>query len=381
MRRNLGVMMVMAMLLAACGGGAGGSTTTTAAGDTTTSDSQSSTTVPTDEGPRELEDWTLLLNSALNVGPAYMWAGLGMGYFEDEGIRLKVAPGQGAAQATQVIAAGLVDANTPAPDAMIAAAGRGEPLPLVAVFNLVPRLHYWPAVLADSPIQTGADLAGKTIGVQVLASSAVPYIKAYVAEYGLDPETDIELLPVGQDIQAAEALASGQVDALALWDVTYSNMVANGYDLRFLPQSESAAAMMGNIDIVHRDALTSKRDLVAGFARATAKSVVFSMANPEAAACVHYENFPETLPLDIPIAEAIAQGAQVVAARVPQLEPHEGMRLGEFSPDGWFGWADFIDVPLDEVDMFFTNEFIEFANDFDIEEVRQAAINYECSLK
>lgn len=379
MRRGWALALAIALLAVACGQGemTGSDQTSTTAQSGSAS---TSTTAPSEE-PKQLVDWTLLLNSAVNVGPAYMWAGLGMGYFEEEGLRLKVAPGQGAAQATQVIAAGLVDANTPAPDAMVAAAGRGEPLPLVAVFNLVPRLHYWPAVLPDSPIQTGADLAGKVIGVQTLASSAVPYIKAYVAEHGIDPETDIELLPVGQDIQAAEALKNGEVDALALWDVTYSNMMANGYELRFLPQSERTEFMMGNIDIVHSDAITEKHDLVAGFVRATAKSVVFAMANPEAAACVHYEYFPETLPLDVPIADAIAQGAEVVAARVPQLEPLEGMRLGEFNSEGFVRWGEFIGSPVEDAEIFYTNEFIEFANDFDVEDVRQAAINYDCSLK
>jgi len=73
-------------------------------------------------------------------------------------------------------------------------------------------------VLKESPIRKDVDLKGKAIGVGSLASSAVGYMKALVAEAGLDPNKDVTFLPVGMGAQAAMALKMGKVDLISLVD-------------------------------------------------------------------------------------------------------------------------------------------------------------------
>lgn len=332
------------------------------------------------EAAGDIQEWRHLLGSQISVGPAYIWAAVGIDAFAEEGLDLKVISSIGAAQAVQVMAAGDIESETPAPPALIAAADRGEELPLVAVYNLVPQLHYWPVVKPSSSIQKPEDLKGATIGVSSAASDAVKYIKGYVEDYGLDPESDIEILAVGQDVQAARALYSGQVDALALWDVSYSLMEARDFDLRALPQSPSADELIGNIIVVHQNLIEESPDLIKKFLRAVAKSSVFTIANPEAAACAHYAKYPESMPTDQSARESVRQGAEILAARVPQLEPDSEMTHGEFDGSGWEAWADFMDVDLPSDVTFYTDEFIEYANDFDVAEVQAAAKEFDCPL-
>src|SRR5206468_3887253 len=69
----------------------------------------------------------------------------------------------------------------------------------------------------NSPIQTAADLRGKTIGVSALSSGAVPVARAIVSSGGLNPDADVKWLAVGIGGPAALALRQKNIDAMALW--------------------------------------------------------------------------------------------------------------------------------------------------------------------
>lgn len=73
---------------------------------------------------------------------------------------------------------------------------------------------YW-AVLADSGIKTGADLKGKTVGINVLGSGIYAQLFVYLKNAGLDPQTDIKLVEIGF-AGAEDALRAGRVDAVAM---------------------------------------------------------------------------------------------------------------------------------------------------------------------
>ena len=328
---------------------------------------------------KTLRTWTHLLGAAVDVGASYLWVGKELGYFAEEGLDLQIQPSAGSTQALQVLISERVDSNSPAPDALIAAAARGQAVPLKAVHLYVPRLHLIPAVKADSPIAKPTDLKGRTIGVFSNAHAGVNYIKKYAAEAGLDAERDLQLLPVGQGLQAAEALASNKVDALALWDTTYRAMEDNGYKLKLLPQSRLGNEMFAIVLVVHENTLKNRAQDTAGWLRAVNKTIVFTIENPEAAARIHYRMFPETKPKGKPDDQILKEGANALRARAPQLVPRNERMRGEFDANGWRAWIRFmgVDDKLKDPSPFYTNELIAAANQFDHDAIKRFARQYK----
>jgi NitT/TauT family transport system substrate-binding protein len=323
--------------------------------------------------------WTHLLGAAIDVGACYLWVGKELGYFAEEGLDLQIQPSAGSGQALQVLSAERVDSNSPAPDALIAAAARGQPAPLKAVHLYVPRLHLLPAVRADSPINSPVDLKGKRIGVFTNAHAGVSYIKKYAAEVGLDPEKDLQLLAVGQGIQAAEALSSDKVDALALWDTTYRAMEDNGYKLKYLPQSKLGNDLFAIVLVVHENTLKNRPKETAGWLRAVNKTIIFTIENPEAAARLHYRMFPETKAKGKTDDQIIKEGTSVLRARAPQLVPRNEAMRGEFNEAGWKAWIQFMGAEdkLKDGSMFYSNELIAAANQFDHDAIKRFARQYK----
>ena len=329
--------------------------------------------------PKELVKWTHMMGSAIDVGAAFLWVGTELGSFADEGIDLQVQGSQGNAQAIQLLTAERVDSVSPAPDALLASAARGQAAPVKAVYLYVPRLHYVPAVKPESPIQKATDLKGKRIGVFTMAHAGVNYIKAYATEAGLDPDKDLELIAVGQGLQAAEALQSNKVDALIHWDVTYRAMEDNGYKLRYLPQSKLGKDMFALTLAVHEKSLKERRQQTQGWLRGVNKTIVFTLENPEAAAVLHYKMFPETKATGKSYEQIIKEGASIIRARAPQMVPQNEKMRGAFDEAGWKAWTKFmgLEEKVRDVNAFYTNELIAGANQIDHEAIKRAARAYK----
>lgn len=73
---------------------------------------------------------------------------------------------------------------------------------------------YW-AVLEKSDIRKGADLKGKTVGINVIGSGLYGPLALYLKQAGLDPRRDIRLVETGF-AGAEDALRAGRVDAVIL---------------------------------------------------------------------------------------------------------------------------------------------------------------------
>lgn len=73
---------------------------------------------------------------------------------------------------------------------------------------------YW-AVQEGSEIKTGADLKGKTVGINVLGSGLYGQLFLFLKQSGLDPKADIKLVETGFP-GSEDALRSGRVDAAVM---------------------------------------------------------------------------------------------------------------------------------------------------------------------
>jgi NitT/TauT family transport system substrate-binding protein len=372
--RLMAAAVAGALVLTACGGGddGGGSSGGAAAG----AEGGSS-------GPADL---TFVIASAV-IGPkeevAIVAVGQEMGYFEEEELTVDTVNADGSVAAVQAVAGGNGDV-TPADAGSILAGIQGN-VPVTAVGGLVQNWPWRIATLPGSDITSGADLEGKKIGVISLASGSAPYARAFVNDAGLDAETDVELLPVGVGAQAATALTSGDVDALALYTQAYQVIEDAGTELEYLENPEIFDGIRSLTFAVGNSALEETPDVYQRFLRAAYKSMLFSAANPEAAMQIGYEVFPAILAGEAPEARLASDVSALTAwletATPAEGEPADWTDWGAISEEEWEKTQAYTQgagqirepLPLDRV---WDDSLLEAANDFDADAVLQQAADW-----
>ena len=333
------------------------------------SSSRETTTGPeAPEEPEQLVPVEMALNNPiLNPIISSLWLGKFFGWYEEEGIALSDPVGaQGVGDSTQRIAARRVDFAPSPPSIIISAAAQGRPLPVVSVYNWRRTGQYQLAVPVGSDITTLADVKDKTIGVSSLGDEGVFYAKAVLRELGLDADNP-DIITVGAAGQAAESLNRGLVDVLALPGAQYALLETLGVAVELLPQPQFAASIFGNHIVTHPDFLAELPHIVAGYLRALTKSTLFFIENPEAAIRISYEMYPETVPSGLTVEEAVARSLVTAPAMIATLVfDHKAcQQFGCQDQAEWEAYAEYVNAAVDDVTVFYTNELIDAANDFD----------------
>ena len=95
--------------------------------------------------------------------------------------------------------------------------------------------HWSVAVKPDSPIKSLQELKGKTIGIRNQGEPATSAARVMFKELGINPEKDVEWVSVGDGGPAGQALHSGRIDAMALWDGAFARVELAGFPLRHCP--------------------------------------------------------------------------------------------------------------------------------------------------
>ncbi|MFB6391928.1 ABC transporter substrate-binding protein [Polymorphospora lycopeni] len=216
-----------------------------------------------------------------------------LGYYAEENLTVETINTDGSVAALQAVASGSASVTAADSGSVLGAVEKN--VPVKAVGGLVQNWPWVMAVKPDSPIASGADLRGKKIGVISLASGSAPYARAYVRAAGLDPEKDVELLPVGVGAPAATALNGGQVDALALYTQAYAVMESTGTQLKYLTNPDSLTGIRSLSWAVNARSFDENSDANTRFLRASYKAMLFSAKNPEAAMRIGYKVFPQIL--------------------------------------------------------------------------------------
>jgi NitT/TauT family transport system substrate-binding protein len=192
---------------------------------------------------------------------------------------------------------------------------------------------------------------------------------------GLDPQHDVEYTPVSGGGPAGQALYSGKIDAIAIWDAELARVEIAGFKLRYLPNTPEQQRALGAAFGVSRAALKADRRRYVGLFRGVAKSTVFARANPELAIRLHWELYPESKPKGKGEDEAMREALYVINARKEKwfAGPHQtDKRIGGSSLEDWAGMVSYLgglypQVPavIKDPPQLFTNELIDEVNQFD----------------
>lgn len=316
----------------------------------------------------------------VGVGTANLVAAIELGYFAEEGIEVEHSSYPTTVPVMNDVAAKKLDIGGGGVFPLVMANQPGkEHIPIKFFYNHIRNFAFEIVVLPDSSLNTISDLKGKRLGVYSLTAPYAPVTRAVFKENGLAVE-DVELVPLGLELDGFELLESGEIDA----HETSSSVVyeATGRQLKRLPYSDKIKNLLTYSYYAHVDTIKSEPRLLVGFARALAKGVLTCKVNPEWCVKVLWEYYPHLKPAPEDIEQELPQQIYVLRKGLegyfafPAGEPQ---RFGEYPANAFPDLVDVLyeggELPTADIDtsVFYTNEFVEAINDFDVEAVEARA--------
>ena len=317
--------------------------------------------------PREMSSITVgNCAPSLSAGQAPFAVAIKRGWFERDGIEVKLVTLPGSSDCVKNVATGAILFAVAAVEPQ--AAARVQGVKAKTFYTAYQRNIFGLAVPADSHIQSVGDLRGKTVGVPGLGGGML-FVKALIAAAGMNPETDVRIVVTGGGPHTAAMVRGRQVDALCHFDTQFAAIENAGVKLRMLDTRE-IDRYPGNGFFALEETLRTRRREAVALARGYAKGTIFSIDHPEAAVHMLYEAFPETRPTGKDEAAAVEDDVRVLRARIPnwQLERSGVKRWGESSESAYAGYLEFlfkwgvIKERLAAKDLI-TNELIEEINE------------------
>lgn len=313
--------------------------------------------------------------SSLVISQYPLWLPEALGYWEEEGLDVQVDGYPGNSELLQAVAADRLDISSSTSVPLLDAVAENQPLK--SYYNIYTGSMFGLAVPQDSDIQNIADLKGKTIGVSSMTDGQVPQINAQMAEAGFD-KSDYNMVATGRGAEAGAFLRKGRVDVVGLWDTQFYILEKEfDFKLRQLDAPLVSDTGFGYGLSTRTDMIENRPEDLVGLGRGVAKATIFAKENPEAAAELFYEMFPEALPAGESKEEAIKREAGQLALRLKIVEPVNGV-YGLESDEKiksliqLFTDAGVVteDLAVDEV---FTDSLLKEINEFDKDKVVEHA--------
>lgn len=319
--------------------------------------------------------------SAISLTSAPATLAISMGFFKDEGLEVEVVPFRGGSGVLipQMINKSILIGFPTLDVLMIARQPGRDYMPLKFFYNMTRTSIYEVVVVDGSPVRQLTDLKGKKIGVGALSWGQVPITKAMLKDAGVD---NADLIAVGQGASAYQALTSGQIDALNLFDVPHAELESLGTKIRRLPLKDKFVGLGSNSLLAHEDTLKNQPKVIAGFGRAVAKATVACNANAPACVKAFWELYPQLKPTQGTEEEKLANAVRVLQTRLDKMlafPPGAPRNFGEFPAQLWKDYIEVLhaggqlsttNIPIETL---YTNEFVREFNKFDVEAVVRAA--------
>jgi NitT/TauT family transport system substrate-binding protein len=291
-------------------------------------------------------------------GQTFAYIPIAAGYFKDAGLDVTMSFNNGASAGVQQVLAGKAQFGLASPEAIFAAQSAGAKL--TAFATNVTKSIYTVGVLADSGITSYSQLKGKKIGVRNLTSGAYPSAQEAMAQGGA---TGVQYVSVGTGGQAAQALRSGQVQALVTSDTDWVAITQQGIKVSYLPRS-TAQSLPADLLYSTTDYFDAHKKEAAGFARAVMRSTAFAKANPAQAEKYYEQIYPDAAKAATP-----ADNIAILSARVNSqyITPGQNGQWGYIQIDKY---QQLVQIDLQykviskapDLDSLLTNELIDQIN-------------------
>jgi NitT/TauT family transport system substrate-binding protein len=213
-----------------------------------------------------------------------------MGFYEAEGIDLKIQAGGPNIDGVAVVAAGRFEAGqvSSSPSLMLAAS---QDIPIRCFATGAQEHPYTFFSLKKKPVREPKDLIGKKVGIQ---ATGVILLKALLAKNKI-PEKEVEIVTIGADMAP---LLTGQVDVVTGWLTNTTALKVLGpdrVDMRLWDHGVKLYALPYYATV---ETIKTKQDLLAKFLRATGKGWAYAHANRDKAVELLVKEFPNLVAAD-----------------------------------------------------------------------------------
>jgi len=318
---------------------------------------------------------------AINFGLTYVPVGnspvfsvpQAMGFWKEEGLDVQVQLANGAGTAMQQLIAGQVVGSVGGVPPAMALINKGAQIITAASINS--RNIYYPVALETSAVRTINDMKGAKIGIVSAASSNVYWIKSMLQKHGLDPDKDITLVSVGSGPAALQALTSGRIDVLQLFEAAYDQIELTGVKLRRFDQDKDFNSLAFTFGMVVRlDTFNNEPDLLAKLLRGIAKGIVYAKAHPEDAVRMHWKVYPLAKPQGMSDQQALANDTVIIKSALKNHAWIDQKKFGYENPESVIAIRDVLKQfgELDKAlppERYFDPKLVSQINDFDQAEV------------
>ena len=270
MRRPfLALLTAVPLVLTACGGGGEDTAGSTGSGGAS--------------GAPETTQVTVGVIPIVDVAPIYL--GDEQGFFEERGIELELVQAQGGAAIVPAVLSGEYQFGFSNVTSLLLAKSRNLPLKVVAAGNSTtgdPKDDIGALLVpADSPIQTPADLDGKTVAINTAKNISDTVVRESARKAGGDPAS-IKFTELGfPDMPAA--IAAERVDAAFVLEPFKSVALKAGAREIAAPYADTAEDLLIAAYFTSEQTLAEDPELVERFTEAMNESLEYAAANEEEA--------------------------------------------------------------------------------------------------
>jgi NitT/TauT family transport system substrate-binding protein len=198
-----------------------------------------------------------------------------LGYYEAEGIELKIQPGGPNIDGVAVVASGRYEVGqvSSSPSLMLAAS---QDIPVVC-FGVGAQEHpYTFFSLKKKLVREAKDMIGKKVGIQ---ATGVILLKALLAKNNI-PDKEVEIVPIGAEMAP---LLTGQVDVVTGWLTNTTALKVLGPDRVDFRLWDAGVKLYALPYYATQDTLKTKGDLIAKYMRASGKGWAYAYANRDKA--------------------------------------------------------------------------------------------------
>ena len=315
-----------------------------------------------------------------NSSNNFAWIGKELGYFAEENIDPEIISTSGnIIEADGMLASNQLEVGIFGLDPILRAVIAGSAFPAKSVYNVQSKAQYELFTVGNSPITKVEDLKGKKAAVAAIGSTPEPYLRKALEEKGLKLD-DVSQVATGAGIPMGEALKRGDAD----FGISTRGQIgpveqAGTYNLKFLPRPVFFDSIIAGNVVARSDLSPAKTQALKGYLRSYTKSIVFVKANPAAGIQATWKMYPDAKPKTVADDVALAAAVKTNVAYMAYIDKLEG-KYGFMPTDKMQRYVDFLNLnspKLGALTTYFTNEYIDYANDFDVAKVQDQAKNYK----
>lgn len=285
-----------------------------------------------------------------------------LGYFEEEGVKVKLLSGDTSVPYPAFLTNG--DVTLAMLDGPQTFQARKANIGAVTVYTVHNRAPEGVFVAAASPIKSVTELKGKTVGLASDRDLASLKVAMAHANSNIDGIKTVVVGDAGPTL--ANVFLKGTADAFAGSINDLAALEARGIPIRDITP-KSAKNAPANTYAMLASRMKELREPLCGFFRAYSKGVHVGITNMEAVAALSRKGVPHEW-------ESASFGYKYLDAVDDLQLPSDPMKIGQVKVKAWEGvqrdmlTIGAIDKAFD-VNSFTSNEFIGCANDFDRAEV------------